>query len=164
MKNDDTRTAPAPTSRIHPHSRQMQDTARETLPPVESLLNRGVLRTIFRIGPETRVCQALLANLLRNVSTSQRSKELAVSEVLLITMVSEMYRQGQGPRPAIWSHHLHQDLGKRVSLLSLRQDRRRGISSHSLHASSYRSRIFPIYLVWVRILTRCSAGSAIHTS
>ena len=157
MKSDDTCTTLAP-------GRQTQDSARATMLPTEVLLNRGVLQTTFRIGPETRVCQLLLANLWRNVSTSQRPKERAVSEVLLITMVSEMYQQGQGPRPAIWSHHLHQDPGKRISLLGLRQDRRRGISSHGLHASSYRSRIFPIYLVWVRILTRCSAGSAIHTS
>jgi hypothetical protein len=138
MKNDDTRTTPAPTSSNHPHSRQMQDAARETMLPIEVLLNQGVLQTISRIGPETRACQTLLANLLRNVSTPQRQKELAVLEVLLITMVSEMYQQGQGRRPAVSSHRLHRDLRNRISLLDLRQDRRRGISLHGLHASSSR--------------------------
>lgn len=123
LKNDDTRSMVATRLMGHLQGPQMQGSAHAMTLPIDAHLYRGDNQTINRTGCEMRVRQTLLANHLRNASTSQPQQEIAVSGVLLISKVFDMYQQGQDP------NGLHKNL-------------RKGISQHGLHASSYRCSFF----------------------
>jgi hypothetical protein len=155
-KTDDTRTTPATSSSNHLHGRQMQELARATILPIDVLLNRGVIQTISRTGPETWIRRILLANILRNFTMSQRLREPAVSEILLTTMVFEMYQQDQDSRKGTSMQIPHQDRSMGIPSHGLYPGKK-AISSQGLHASSYRCDIFPTCPVWLSIFTGCSA-------